>query len=363
MKNIDKLLNFVISNGGSDLHTAAGSRPMMRKNGILETTDFPYLTNSNVYELMKEVLSQKEIQKFTSNADIDFIYHSEALDQRFRANAFYQKNGMSMVFRWIPKDIPSLKDLGFSESVKKVTKFHQGMVLVTGPSGCGKTTTMASLINLINEERSLHIITVEEPVEYLHYNKNSLVVQREIGKDVDNFQTALKAALREDPDVIVIGELRDLETISLAITAAETGHLVFGTMNTNDAIQTVDRIIDSYPPDQQSQVRVMFSESLKAVISQQLVPLQSGEGRTCAYELLIGNSSVANLIRDGKQYQIINTMATGKKMGMQLMDNSLIDLVMAGKISLETAMEHSQNSSGLKDKYDKVMSPQQGGMR
>lgn len=351
MKKIDRMLSHIIDNGGSDLHLAAGSRPMMRKNGILETTDFPYLTNQNVYEMMQESLTQRDIQKLKMNADLDFVYSSDEMGQRFRANAFYQKNGMSMVFRWIPMNIPKLEKLGFAESVKKIIRFHQGIVLVTGPSGCGKTTTMASLIDAINEERSLHIITVEEPVEYIHRNKNSLVIQREVGKDVDSFQTALKAALREDPDVIVIGELRDLETISLAITAAETGHLVFGTMNTNDAIQTVDRIIDSYPPDQQSQVRVMFSESLKAVISQQLVPLKDGSGRTCAYELLFSNSSVANLIRDAKQYQIINAMHTGKKSGMQLMDSSLIDLVMNGKITMETALETSQNPTALQDKY------------
>ena len=351
LKKIDGFLRQLIDLEGSDLHVAAGNRPMIRKNGILEPTDFPYLTNGNIYELMQEVLTPAEIQKFTSNADLDFVYQSRELDQRFRSNAFYQKNGISMVFRWIKRDIPSLVDLGFSEAVKKLTRFHQGIVLVTGPSGCGKTTTMASLIDIINKERSLHIITVEEPVEYIHKNKNSLVIQREVGKDVDSFQTALKGALREDPDVIVIGELRDLDTISLAITAAETGHLVFSTINTNSAIQTIDRIIDSYPSEQQSQVRVMFSESLKAIISQQLIQNKDGTKMVCAYELLIGNSSVSNLIRDSKQYQIINNMHTGKKQGMQLMDSSLLDLVMAGEITLEVALERSQNPSGLEDKY------------
>ena len=351
LKKIDGFLRQLIDLEGSDLHVAAGNRPMIRKNGILEPTDFPYLTNGNIYELMQEVLTPAEIQKFTSNADLDFVYQSRELDQRFRSNAFYQKNGISMVFRWIKRDIPTLEDLGFSEAVKKLTRFHQGIVLVTGPSGCGKTTTMASLIDIINKERSLHIITVEEPVEYIHRNKNSLVIQREVGKDVDSFQTALKGALREDPDVIVIGELRDLDTISLAITAAETGHLVFSTINTNSAIQTIDRIIDSYPSEQQSQVRVMFSESLKAIISQQLIQNTDGTKMVCAYELLIGNSSVSNLIRDSKQYQIINNMHTGKKQGMQLMDSSLLDLVMAGEITLEVALERSQNPSGLEDKY------------
>ncbi len=351
LKKIDGFLRQLIDLEGSDLHVAAGSRPMIRKNGILEPTDFPYLTNGNIYELMQEVLTPAEIQKFTSNADLDFVYQSRELDQRFRSNAFYQKNGISMVFRWIKRDIPTLEELGFSEAVKKLTRFHQGIVLVTGPSGCGKTTTMASLIDIINKERSLHIITVEEPVEYIHRNKNSLVIQREVGKDVDSFQTALKGALREDPDVIVIGELRDLDTISLAITAAETGHLVFSTINTNSAIQTIDRIIDSYPSEQQSQVRVMFSESLKAIISQQLIQNTDGTKMVCAYELLIGNSSVSNLIRDSKQYQIINNMHTGKKQGMQLMDSSLLDLVIAGSITLEVALERSQNPSGLEDKY------------
>ncbi len=358
MKKIDRLLELLIEKGGSDLHVAAGSRPMIRVYGSLEQSEFPYLTNADVYGILQEVLTQKDIQKLQQNADIDFVYQSEELGHRYRANAFYQKNGLSAVFRWIPRDIPSLNTLGFSDSVKKITRFHQGIVLITGPSGCGKTTTMAALIELINIERSLHIITVEEPVEYIHTNKNSLVVQREVTKDVDTFQTALRAALREDPDVIVIGELRDLETISLAITAAETGHLVFGTMNTNDAVQTVDRIIDSYPPDQQSQVRVMFSESLKAIISQQLIPLASGKGMVCAYELLFSNSSVANLIRDAKQYQIINAMHTGKRLGMQLMDSSLLDLVNSGKILLESALEHSQNPVALHDKYKALKAAQ-----
>ena len=278
LKKIDGFLRQLIDLEGSDLHVAAGNRPMIRKNGILEPTDFPYLTNGNIYELMQEVLTPAEIQKFTSNADLDFVYQSRELDQRFRSNAFYQKNGISMVFRWIKRDIPSLVDLGFSEAVKKLTRFHQGIVLVTGPSGCGKTTTMASLIDIINKERSLHIITVEEPVEYIHKNKNSLVIQREVGKDVDSFQTALKGALREDPDVIVIGELRDLDTISLAITAAETGHLVFSTLHTNGAVETIARIVDIFPGENQGQIRVQLSATLEGVLSQTLIPMPNGKG-------------------------------------------------------------------------------------
>ncbi len=351
MNNIDQLLKLMIDAGGSDLHVAAGNRPIYRIHGRLEQTSYPVLGDAAVKELSQQILSQKDINNLLAESNFDFIYHSQALNQRFRGNAFFQKNGLSLVFRWIPATIPSLQQLGFSDAVKKITMFHQGIVLVTGPSGCGKTTTMATLIDLINEERSLHIVTVEEPIEYIHSNKNSLVIQREVGTNVDSFATALKAVLREDPDVIVIGELRDLETISMGITAAETGHLLFGTLNTNNAIQTIDRIIDAYPSDQQPQIRVMFSESLRAIISQQLIPTKDKTGRVCAYELLFANGSVANLIRDSKQYQLTNVMQTGKRMGMQLMDASLGTLVSRKIISMEDGMERALDPIAFAEKY------------
>lgn len=351
MNIIDQLIKLMLDAGGSDLHVAAGNSPIYRKHGKLEQIALPELTDSKVKEIAQQILPTQAIQKLMAESNLDFTYASEALGHRFRGNAFFQKNGLSLALRWIPREIPSLKKLGFSDAIKKVTRFHQGIVLITGPSGCGKTTTMASLIDIINEERSLHIVTVEDPIEYIHSNKNSLIVQRESGVNVDSFATALKAVLREDPDVIVIGELRDLETISLAITAAETGHLLLGTINTNSAIQTIDRIIDAYPPDQQSQIRVMFSESLRVIISQQLVPNKSNDGRVCAYEVLFSNSSVANLIRDSKQYQLGNVMQTGKRSGMQLMDSSLGELVQKGHIDMQEALERAIEPDTFVEKY------------
>ena len=351
MNIIDQLIKLVLDAGGSDLHVAAGSSPIYRKHGKLEQIALPELTDSKVKEIAQQILSTQSIQKLMTESSLDFVYASNLLGHRFRGNAFFQKNGLSLALRWIPKEIPSLKQLGFSEAVRKITRFHQGIVLITGPSGCGKTTTMASLVNIINEERSLHVVTVEDPIEYIHSNKNSLIIQRETGVNVDSFATALKAVLREDPDVIVIGELRDLETISLAITAAETGHLLLGTLNTNSAIQTIDRIIDAYPPDQQSQIRVMFSESLRAIISQQLVTNKAKDGRVCAYEVLFANSSVANLIRDSKQYQLGNVMQTGRRQGMQLMDASLGDLLKQDLIDMEEAVERANDPDSFIEKY------------
>jgi len=341
MRSVDKFLNALIDSGGSDLHLSSGHSPMIRIDGLLEQTDHPPLSSDEVREMAFEALIPEHKELLFKNTSVDFIYLSEGRQERFRSNAFFQKNGLNMVFRWIRQTIPSLTSLGFSNAVIKLTHFHQGLVLATGPTGCGKTTTLASLIDIINQERSLHIITIEDPIEFIHANKNSLVIQRQVGGDVASFEVALKAALREDPDVIMIGEMRDLETIQMAITAAETGHLVFGTLNTNNAIQTVDRIIDAFPSDQQSQIRTMISESLRGIISQQLIPRADGKGRVSEYELLVSNPSVANLIRDGKNYQLTSVMQMGHKLGMQLMDVSLKGLVTAGLITRDEAMERA----------------------
>ncbi|MDQ7824480.1 MAG: type IV pilus twitching motility protein PilT [Candidatus Eremiobacteraeota bacterium] len=339
MKAVDKYLDAMIKVSGSDLHLASGFCPMIRIHGQLELTDAPPLPPDNVREMALEILSNEDKEALFRNTSVDFIYRSEALGHRFRSNSFFQKNGLNLVFRWIPTAIPTLQSLGFPEVMRNLTHFHQGLVLVTGPSGCGKTSTLACLIDIINEERSLHIITVEDPIEYVHENKNSLVIQRQLGMHVSSFNLALKGALREDPDVIMIGEMRDLETIQLAITAAETGHLVFGTLNTNNAIQTIDRIIDAFPSDQQSQIRTMFSESIRGIVSQQLIPKADGTGRVCAYELLFSNPSVANMIRDGKNYQLTSVMQMGKKHGMQMMDISLRELLEQGLITRDEAFE------------------------
>lgn len=347
----DNFLKQLIERKGSDLHLSAGNPPLFRLNGELVRSDLPILTDANIKELLAQILPQSSIKKLLEESSLDFMYVSQGLKQRFRSNAFFQKTGISVVFRWIPRDIPSLEELGIGPEARKLVAFHQGIVLITGSSGSGKTTTMAALIDLLNTERSLHIITIEDPIEYVHSNKKSLIIQREVGTHVESFSTALKAALREDPDVILIGELRDLETISLAITAAETGHLVFATINTNSAVQTVDRIIDAYPADQQAQIRVMFSESLRAILSQQLIINTNGDSRVCAYELLFSNSSIANLIRDAKQHQMNTAMQTGKKFGMRLMDHSLASLVLQGKISEEEAIARSSDPKTFKEKF------------
>ncbi|MGV8121013.1 MAG: type IV pilus twitching motility protein PilT [Candidatus Xenobiia bacterium LiM19] len=347
MNKVDRFLEGMLKIKGSDLHLASGNHPMIRIYGQLECTDYPAFTSDEVREMALEILNPDDKELLFKNTSVDFIYVSEATKNRFRANAFFQKNGMNIVFRWIPDKIPTLAELGFSKALKRLTHFHQGLVLATGPSGCGKTSTLAALINIINEEKSLHIITVEDPIEYIHENKNSLVIQRQLGLHVQSYEVALKAALREDPDVIMIGEMRDLETIQLGITAAETGHLVFGTLNTNNAIQTVDRIIDAFPSDQQAQIRTMFSESLRGIVSQQLIPRADGAGRVMAYELLVSSSSVANLIRDGKNYQLANVMQMGQKLGMQMMDVSLKTLMSAGLITREEVMERALDPGAI----------------
>ncbi|MFP4497337.1 MAG: type IV pilus twitching motility protein PilT, partial [Vulcanimicrobiota bacterium] len=308
-KKVDKYLVELMNASGSDLHLPSASPPMIRVHGSLERTNNPPFTSEQVREMALEILSQEEQEILFEETNVDFVYEMDdpsAKMTRFRTNIFFQKNGLNIVFRGIPQKIPTLRDLGLPETLVKMIKHHQGMILVTGPSGCGKTATLAALINLINERYSHHIITVEEPIEYVHESKCSLIVQREVKKDVDRFSTALKASLREDPDIIMVGEMRDLETIQMAITAAETGHLVFATLHTNGAISTINRIIDAFPLDQQSQIRTMFSESLKGVVSQQLIPRLDGKGRIVACEVLHTNSSISNLIRDNKTLQIFS---------------------------------------------------------
>jgi twitching motility protein PilT len=262
---------------------------------------------------------------------------------RFRSNILNQRRGAQAVFRVIPPQTPVLDSLGFPETIRNLTRFHHGMILVTGPSGCGKSTTLASLIDHINNEEKVHIITVEDPIEFVHANKLASVTQREVKRDTENFASALRAALREDPDVILVGELRDLETVSMAITAAETGHLVFGTLHTRSASKTVDRIIDAFPPSQQNQIRTMVSESLRAVICQQLVPRADGKGRVPAYELLLGNLAISNLIRDGKTFQIPSVMQLASKEGMIQMDQCLSKLVTAKVVSYDQAVLRAEN--------------------
>jgi twitching motility protein PilT len=301
---------------------------------------------SHIEGLLFEVLTEEQRRRFLETNDLDFSYEIPKVG-RFRANLCRQHRGVDGTFRVIPEAIPSPADLGLPAAVLPLTKHHQGLVLVTGPAGQGKSTTIATLVDVINSEKPLHIITVEDPVEFVHPARRSVVNQREVGKHTLSFANALRAALREDPDVIVVGEMRDLETIGLAITAAETGHLVFGSLMTTNASQTVDRILDSFPSGQQAQIRTMLSESLKGIVSQQLVPLADGTGRVLACEILLCNLAVANMIRERKTFQLSSVMQTGRNLGMQRMDDALLELMQAGRITGDTAMMYAHDPKAM----------------
>jgi twitching motility protein PilT len=342
MPRLDNLLKYACSINASDVHVAPGCSPMLRVHGQLKQVKGNLYTAQDTAALISELLTPQQREQFQKEMDLDFCYDAPGVG-RFRTNILNQRRGPQAVFRVIPPQIPALDTLGFPETVKGLTRFHQGMILVTGPSGCGKTTTLAALIDHINKEEKLHIITVEDPIEFMHTNKLASVTQREVKRDTENFASALRAALREDPDVILIGELRDLETVSMAITAAETGHLVFGTLHTRSAAKTVDRIIDAFPPSQQNQIRTMVSESLRAVVCQQLVPRADGKGRVPAYEFLLTNLAISNLIRDGKTFQIPSVMQLATKEGMIQMDQCLAKLVTTKIVSYEQALLRAEN--------------------
>lgn len=336
MPKIDAFFKYMMENDASDLHLSAGSKPKIRKHGELEEIKYQELTNDILQVLMFEIITEEQKKHFLNKKDLDFAYEIQDT-ARFRANYFYQKRGLGAVFRIIPSKILSAKELGLSESILRFTNLSRGLVLVTGPTGSGKSTTLAAMIDHINQTRRDHILTIEDPVEFVHQNKGCLVNHREVSNHTESFSSALRAALREDPDVILVGEMRDLETIELAITAAETGHLVFGTLHTNSAAKTVDRIIDAFPSGQQAQIRAMLSESLKGVISQQLLKRADKPGRVAALEILFVNSAVANLVREGKTFQIPSIIQTGKADGMQLLDQSIMDYLMKKVITPEEA--------------------------
>jgi twitching motility protein PilT len=308
------------------------------RDGIVDATQ------SELFALSPLDAEQRE--SFAQHGELDFCYSLAGVG-RFRANVYRQQRGIDAVFRYIPPEAPSLEQLGLPSSLARLTNFHQGMVLVTGPAGCGKSSTLAALVNLVNEERREHILTIEDPIEYLHPSKRCLVNQRSVHSHTESFARALRAALREDPDVIVIGELRDLETISLALSAAETGHLVLATLHTNNAIRTLNRIIGAFPADQQGQVRMMISESLRAVISQRLIPRADGKGRVAALENLVVTRAVGNLIRENKTFQILSILQTGAAQGMILLDHSIKALLNAGTISREEALRNCDDPKSL----------------
>jgi len=336
MAEIDTLFNYMLENDASDLHLSTGSKPMIRKHGELEEMDAPELTNEGLRKMLFEIASEEQKEIFLAKKDLDFAYEIPGVS-RFRANYLEQKRGTGAVFRVIPTKILTAEELGLPEQILRFTQLSRGLVLVTGPTGSGKSTTLAAIIDFINRNRKEHILTVEDPVEFVHQNQQCLVNHREIGTHTQSFAAALRAALREDPDVILVGEMRDLETIELAITAAETGHLVFGTLHTNSAAKTIDRIIDAFPAGQQAQIRTMLSESLKGVICQQLLKRIDEPGRLAALEILYCKTAIANLIREGKTFQIPSMIQTGKNEGMQLMDQAIMDFLMKKQVSPDEA--------------------------
>lgn len=345
--DINDLLRITVETKASDLHITVGVPPMVRKNGNLKPCSDIILKPEDTEKLTYQVLDEEQRDYFNKNGEIDLSYHLPGVS-RFRVNAFKQRGSCSMAIRVVNIKIPTLDELGFPACIKELAMKPRGLILVTGPTGSGKSTTLASMIDHINNNRNAHILTLEDPIEYLHRHKKSIVNQREIGTDSRSFANALRAALREDPDIILVGEMRDNETISIAITAAETGHLVMSTLHTVSADQTIDRIIDSFPPEQQAQIRVQLAAVLEGVITQQLLPLASNAGRTAALEILIANSAIKNLIREGRTHQIQTAIQTGSRFGMRTMDASLAELVKKGFVTRSTAMERAADPEMLK---------------
>jgi twitching motility protein PilT len=344
-----ELLTVGMDRNASDIHFTVGIPPTYRIDGGLVSTLERSLTQEDTAYLVKQVLGERRMKTLDEIGELDFSYSIPDVG-RFRVNAFKQRGSYAMVLRIIPLRIPSMEELGLPKVTDELTKLPRGLILVTGPTGSGKTTTLASVINKINSERRCHIITLEDPLEYLHSHKKSIVNQREVGSDTESFANALRGALREDPDVILVGEMRDLETISIAITAAETGHLVLSTLHTNGAAKTIDRIVDVFPPYQQQQIRVQLAAVIEAVISQQLLPKASGKGRVAAHEVMVASPAIRNLIREGKIHQIDTVIQTSSALGMQTMDTSLVNLYRRGEITKETAISQAYNIDEIRKK-------------
>jgi twitching motility protein PilT len=334
MARLDELLRQMKQEGASDLHLTSGSAPYMRINGDMVKLNYKSVSVETCHGLIFEILNDKQKEIFTNEWDLDLSYPLNGVG-RFRVNVFMQRNGISAVFRLIPESVKSIRELELPEQLNQLIDVSEGLILVTGPTGSGKSTTLASMIHSINENHQAHIITIEDPIEFVHHNKKCLISQRELASHTKSFDNALRAALREDPDIILVGEMRDLETISLAITAAETGHLVFGTLHTNNAVKTVDRVIDVFPEAQQTQIRVMLAESLRGVVAQALLARTDHTGRVPVCEVLLNIPAVQNLIREGKTHQIATVMQTGRSLGMVTFEQSIQDLTQRGLISKE----------------------------
>ncbi len=339
--DITELLAFSAKQGASDLHLSAGLPPMIRVDGDVRRINLPALDDKQVRELIYAIMNDKQRVEFEQALETDFSFEVPGV-ARFRVNAFNQFRGPGAVFRTIPSKIQSMEELGMGDVFRRITDVARGLVLVTGPTSSGKSTTQAAMIDYLNNHRHYHILTIEDPIEFVHESRKCLINQREVHRDTRSFSTALRSALREDPDVILVGEMRDLETIRLALTAAETGHLVFGTLHTNSAAKTIDRVVDVFPGDEKSMVRSMLSESLQAVISQNLIK-KIGGGRVAAYEIMLGTSAIRNLIREDKIAQMYSSIQTGASLGMQTLDMCLKDLVNKGLISREHAREKARS--------------------
>ncbi len=348
MANLHQLLKVMVEKGASDLHITTGSPPQLRIDGSLVPLKMPPLTAAETKQLCYSILTDAQKHKFEEELELDLSFGVKGLS-RFRANIFMQRGAVAGAFRAIPFKVMSFEELGLPPVVNELAAKPRGLILVTGPTGCGKSTTLASIIDKINEERHEHIVTIEDPIEYLHPHKKCIVNQREVGADTKSFRTALKYILRQDPDVILIGEMRDLETVESALTIAETGHLVFATLHTNSAVQTINRIIDVFPPYQQPQVRAQLSFVLEGILCQALIPKASGTGRVLAVEVLVPNPAIRNLIREEKIHQIYSQMQVGQaKFGMQTMNQSLYSLYSRRLITLEDAMAYSPDLDEFK---------------
>jgi twitching motility protein PilT len=349
MAELDKFFGALHKHGGSDLHLSSGSPPNLRLHGSMVALKVPPLPPEQVMALLDEVIPERFKQQFQETGDADFAYEVPGI-ARFRCNVFRDRRGPGGVFRIIPNNFLTAQQLNLPESILNFCTLNKGLVLVTGPTGSGKSTTLTAMVDYINDQRKDHIITIEDPIEFVHENKKCLVNQREVHDHTQSFSRALRAALREDPDIVLVGEMRDLETTHIAIETAETGHLVFGTLHTTTAASTVDRIIDQFPADRQEQIRAMLANSLKGVISQTLCKRKGGKGRIAALEVMVVNSAIANNIREAKTYQIPSIMQTGAKEGMTLLNDALIRLVINGDIEPEEALNKSIDRKDMKQK-------------
>ena len=345
------LLQLVVDEGVSDLHLEVGIAPVVRLHGDMTPLDLPPLEKADTERLVRSIATESQLAEIEKNggADFGFAFGDQA---RFRVSAFKQKGALGIVMRQIPSTLLTMEQLGLPPHIKQLLYKPRGLILVTGPTGSGKSTTLASMIDIINKERACHVITIEDPIEFYHQHKKSVVIQREIGRDVPSFAEALRRALRQDPDIILVGEMRDVETIGAAVSAAETGHLVFGTLHTTGAARTVDRIVDAFPTDQQEQIRTQLASSLVAVISQVLLPRCDKKGRVAAFEIMVATPSIQALIRDNKTFRITSDIQTGAKYGMNTMDTHLLRLYKEGKISYAEMMMKVQDAEGMIQKLE-----------